>query len=220
VVDESHVTIPQIGGMYEGDAARKRTLIYKDQVFIPGEKGMYPEELETFRTTSKGLDILLRPVKIVDESMLKDFFYSISEESMYSRFFSARTDMPHKRLQDFVAVDYSRKMEILAVILEKDKETIVGLGQYELNADMHTAEVALLVRDNCQGKGVGTELLSYLTYLAKKQGLLGFSAEVLVDNRPIIRLFEKQGFDSEKRREEGVYEMRLRFRPAIAGSGL
>jgi len=139
---------------------------------------------------------------------------------MYSRFFSARTDMPHKRLQDFVAVDYSRKMEILAVILEKDKETIVGLGQYELNADMHTAEVALLVRDNCQGKGVGTELLSYLTYLAKKQGLLGFSAEVLVDNRPIIRLFEKQGFDSEKRREEGVYEMRLRFRPAIVGSGL
>jgi ribosomal protein S18 acetylase RimI-like enzyme len=97
---------------------------------------------------------------------------------------------------------------------------VVGLGQYELNADMHTAEVALLVRDNCQGKGVGTELLSYLTYLAKKQGLLGFSAEVLVDNRPIIRLFEKQGFDSEKRREEGVYEMRLRFRPAIAGSGL
>ena len=202
------------------EAARKRTLIYKDQVFIPGEKGMYPEELETFRTTSKGLDILLRPVKIADESMLKDFFYSISEESMYSRFFSARTDMPHKRLQDFVAVDYSRKMEILAVILEKDKEMVVGLGQYELNADMHTAEVALLVRDNCQGKGVGTELLSYLTYLAKKQGLLGFSAEVLVDNRPIIRLFEKQGFNSEKRREEGVYEMRLRFRPAIAGSGL
>jgi len=202
------------------EAARKRTLIYKDQIFIPGEKGMYPEELETFRTTSKGVTILLRPVKIADESMLKDFFYSISGESMYSRFFSARTDMPHKRLQDFVAVDYSRKMEILAVILAKDKEIIVGLGQYELNADMHTAEVALLVRDNCQGKGVGTELLSYLTYLAKKQGLLGFSAEVLVDNRPIIRLFEKQGFDSEKRREEGVYEMRLRFRPAIAGSGL
>jgi ribosomal protein S18 acetylase RimI-like enzyme len=202
------------------EAARKRALIYKDQVFIPGEKGMYPEELETFRTTSKGLNIQLRPVKIADESMLKDFFYSISEESMYSRFFSARTDMPHKRLQDFVAVDYSRKMEILAVILEKDKEMVVGLGQYELNADMHTAEVALLVRDNCQGKGVGTELLSYLTYLAKKQGLLGFSAEVLVDNRPIIRLFEKQGFDSEKRREEGVYEMRLRFRPATAGSGL
>ena len=104
------------------EAARKRTLIYKDQVFIPGEKGMYPEELEIYRTTSKGLNIFLRPVKITDESMLKDFFYDLSEDSMYMRFFSARKDMPHKRLQDFVAVDYSKKMEILAVITEKDRK--------------------------------------------------------------------------------------------------
>ena len=91
------------------EAARKRTLIYKDQVFIPGEKGMYPEELETYRTTKKGLNILLRPVKITDESMLKDFFYALSEESMYKRFFSARKDMPHQRLQDFVAVDWTQE---------------------------------------------------------------------------------------------------------------
>jgi len=193
------------------EAARKRTLIYKDQVFIPGEKGMYPEELETFRTTRQGLDILLRPVKITDEPMLKDFFYDLSEDSMYLRFFSVRKDMPHQRLQDFVAVDYTRKMEILATIAEKEKEIIVGLGQYELNLDMHTAEVALVVRDEFQGKGVGTELLSYLAYLARRQGLLGFSAEVLVENRSMIRLFEKLGFDTRKRREEGVYEMSMRF---------
>lgn len=193
------------------EAARKRTLIYKDQVFIPGEKGMYPEELETFRTTRQGVSILLRPVKITDESMLKDFFYALSEDSMYLRFFSTRKDMPHHRLQDFVAVDYTKKMEILAVIAEKEKETIVGLGQYELNPDMHTAEVALVVRDKCQGKGVGTELLSYLAYLARRQGLLGFTAEVLVENKPMMSLFEKMGFDTEKRREEGVYEMRMRF---------
>ena len=143
--------------------------------------------------------------------MLKDFFYALSEDSMYLRFFSARKDMPHQRLQDFVAVDYTRKMEILAVITEKEKETIVGLGQYELNPDMHTAEVALVVRDKCQGKGIGTELLSYLAYLARRQGLLGFTAEVLVENRSMIRLFEKLGFDTRKRREEGVYEMSMRF---------
>jgi len=76
---------------------------------------------------------------------------------------------------------------------------------------MHTAEVALVVRDEFQGKGVGTELLSYLAYLARRQGLLGFSAEVLVENRSMIRLFEKLGFDTRKRREEGVYEMSMRF---------
>jgi len=194
------------------EAARKRILIYKDQVFIPGEKGMYPEELEIRRTTKSGLDILLRPVKITDEPMLKDFFYDLSEDSMYKRFFSARKDMPHQRLQDFVAVDYTRKMEILAVRVEKEKETIVGLGQYEQNPDMHTAEAALVVKDEYQGKGVGMELLSYLAYLARRQGLLGFTAEVLAENVPMIRLFEKIGFDTEKRRDEGIYEMRMWFR--------
>ena len=196
------------------EAARKRTLIYKDQVFIPGEKGMYPEELEIYRTTSKGLNIFLRPVKITDESMLKDFFYDLSEDSMYMRFFSARKDMPHKRLQDYVAVDYSKKMEILAVIAEKDmeKETIIGLGQYELNPDKYMAEVALVVKDKFQGQGVGKELLRYLAYLARRQGLLGFTGEVLVENSPMVNLFEKMGFDTEKRREEGVYEMSMRFR--------
>ena len=202
------------------EAARKRTLIYTDQVFIPGEKGMYPEELETYRTTRKGINILLRPVKITDEPMLKDFFYALSEDSMYKRFFSARKDMPHQRLQDFVAVDWTRKMEILAVLPGKEKETIVGLGQYELNPEMHMAEAALVVRDTCQGQGVGTELLAYLILLARRQGLLGFTAEVLAENKSMIRLFEAMGFETEKRHEEGVYEMRMWFRRGSGEEGI
>jgi RimJ/RimL family protein N-acetyltransferase len=194
------------------EEAKKRSLIYRDQAFIPGEKGVYPESLETWRTTKTGLNILLRPVKITDETILKDFFYALSEDSMYLRFFSMRMDMPHQRLQEFMVIDYSQKMVILAVLQDKEKETIVGLGQYEVNRDLHTAEVAIVVRDEYQGKGVGTEILSYLTYLARMQGLLAFTAEVLVENKPMIVLFEKMGFDIEKRREEGVYEMRLRFR--------
>ena len=196
------------------EAARKRTLIYKDQVFIPGERGMYPEELETYRTTRKGLEIFLRPVKITDETILKDFFYDLSEDSMYMRFFSTRRDMPHKRLQEFVVVDWSRKMEILAVIKEneRDRETIIGVGQYELIPDNYLAEVAIVVKDEYQGRGVGGELLSYLTYIARRDGLLGFTAETLVENKAIVGLFEKMGFHTEKRREEGVYEMKMLFR--------
>jgi ribosomal protein S18 acetylase RimI-like enzyme len=74
------------------------------------------------------------------------------------------------------------------------------------------AEVALVVRDKFQGQGVGKELLRYLAYLARRQGLLGFTGEVLVENSPMVNLFEKMGFDTEKRREEGVYEMSMRFR--------
>jgi len=194
------------------EEARKNGLIYKDQAFIPGERGIYPEELESYRTTRANINILFRPVKISDEHRLKDFFYSLSDNSMYRRFISYRKDMPHERLQDFVVIDYTQKMEILAVLGEEDNEEIVGLGQYEIEKDSHMAEVAFAVSDKHQNKGIGQELLGYLTYLARRQGLLGFTAEVLLENRPMLHVFEKMGFDMEKRVGSGVYELKMMFR--------
>ena len=194
------------------EEAKKLNLIYKDQAFIAGEKGEYPEALETHRTTKQGVEVLLRPVRMSDEPLLKDFFYSLSDKSLHRRFLSVREDMPHERLQGFVAIDYTQEMVILAVIQKEEKEVIVGVGQFGIYQTLHTAEVAFAVRDDYQNKGIGTELLSYLTLLAKKQGLLGFYAEVLAENRPMLHLFEKMGFDIKKRREEGVYELEMAFR--------
>ncbi len=194
------------------EGAKKAGLIYKDQAFIPGKRGEYPEDIEACRTTKSGLGILLRPVKISDEPLVKDFFYDLSDQSMYRRFISSRKDMPHERLQEFVVIDYLREMVILAVTGEGETEKIHGIAQYGIGSNSHSAEVAVAVRDELQGKGIGTELLSYATYLAKRQGLLGFTAEVLVENRPMMALFERGGFDIEKRREEGVYELKLVFR--------
>jgi acyl-CoA hydrolase/RimJ/RimL family protein N-acetyltransferase len=199
------------------EEAKRLNLIYQDQAYVPGKGGEYPESLAIHRTTraGAGLEILLRPVKISDEPLIKDFFYSLSDESLYTRFISTRKNVPREMRQDFIVIDYTRDMVILAVVEGKDEpeqETVVGVGQYSLNRDMHTAEVALVVRDDFQGKGIGTELLHYLTYLAKRQGLLGFTAEVLSSNRSMRSLFEKMGFDIEKRREEGVYELKMTFR--------
>jgi RimJ/RimL family protein N-acetyltransferase len=196
------------------EEAKKLNLIFKDQAFIPGKRGEYPEDLETHRTTKKGLEILLRPVKISDEPLLKDFFYSLSDQSLYRRFMSARKDIPHERLQDFVIIDYSREMVILAVLQQEEIEEVVGVGQYGIDEATHSAEVAFAVRDDYQGQGIGTELLSYLTVLAKRQGLLGFTAEVLFENRPMMQVFESAGFDLEKKSTQGVYELKMMFREA------
>jgi len=194
------------------EEARRLHLIYSDQAFIPGIKGEYPEDLEVRKTTRAGLELLLRPIKISDEPLLKEFFYSLSDESMYQRFISARRDIPHELLQDLVAVDYFTKMVLVAVAEVEGRELICGLGQYGMNRDMYTADVALVVRDDFQKKGVAGEMLAYLTFLAKRQGILGFTAEVLVGNEPVFRLFRKMGFDVSKRNEEGVYEMKAMFR--------
>jgi len=194
------------------EEARKMNLIYRDQAFIPGEHGEYPESLEARRKTKAGLDILLRPVKFSDERLLKDFFYSLTDESMYHRFFSSRRDMPHERLQKFVVIDYTKEMVMLAVSEEQGTEVVVGLGQYLIDDLSHTGEIAAVVRDDYQGKGIGAELISYLTYLAKKAGLLGFTAEVLMENIPMLRLFERMGFIIDKRAESGMYELKMSFR--------
>ena len=68
------------------EEAKNLNLIYKDQKFIPGKRGEYPEELETYRTTKTGLEIFFRPIKMSDEPLIKDLFYSLSDESMYRRF--------------------------------------------------------------------------------------------------------------------------------------
>ena len=193
------------------EEAKKNNLIYRDQAFIPGKAGEYPEELEAYRTTRNGLEILLRPVRISDEPLIKDFFYSLSDKSLYRRFMSQRQDMPHDRLQEFVVIDYTKEMVILAVIPEGEKETLAGLGQYSINEGTHTAEVALVVKDEFQNRGIGTELLNYLTQLAKRQGLHGFTAEVLAENKPMLHLFEKTGFDMERGLSSGVYELNISF---------
>ena len=81
--------------------------------------------------------------------------------------------MPHDRLQEFVIIDYTKQMVILAVVKEREKgeeekERIVGIGQYYIDEVTHTADVAFAVRDDYQGKGICTKLFSYLTCPAKK----------------------------------------------------
>jgi len=120
--------------------------------------------------------------------------------------------MPHEQLQKFVVIDYTKEMVILAVIEQDNRESIVGMAQYFIDDKTHTAEVAFVVRDDQQGKGIGLELLAYITLLAKRNGLHGFTAEVLMDNMHMLQLFQKMGFIIEQRAEAGVYELKMSFR--------
>jgi GNAT superfamily N-acetyltransferase len=86
------------------------------------------------------------------------------------------------------------------------------MGQYSVNRDLLTADIGLLVRDEWQKQGLGAELLSYLAYLAKKQGLLGFTAEVLMDNAPVFQLFRKARFDLQKENDSGICFMKAMFK--------
>lgn len=193
------------------EEARRLRLIYHDQEYLPGERGEYPEHLETRKTTRRGLALLLRPVRISDEPLLKEFFYSLSDRSMYRRFLTPTWEMSHERLQGFVVIDYTKEMIILAMVEEGGREQVVGLGEYYLDEDRLWANVAFAVRDTYQNRGVGTELLAFLIHVAKRQGLVGLTAEVLKENEPMLRVFEKMGVPLERTSVEESWDFRLRL---------
>lgn len=192
--------------------AKEHNLIYKDQMLVLDEGGRYPRELETVRTI-KGREYIFRPMKPTDDELLKDLFYSLSAESRYKRFMSARKDMPHERRQDFVQINFNKEMAIVAIDPEiEGPHRMVGVADYQIKEGQNVAEVSIMVRDEYQDQGIGTNLLEYLTMVAKSEGLYGFTAEVLADNRKMLRVFEKMGYDIQKRREGGEYILKMRFR--------
>ena len=198
------------------EEAKKAGFIYSDQMIMPGEKGRYPEELETYRKTKTGMDLFLRPIKMTDEHELKEFVHGLSDRSLYTRFISKRRDLPHERLQELVVIDYTQEMAIVAVVCgEEGKETFVGVGRYYIYPDRQSAEVAFAVRDDYQKKGIGQELLSYLTYLARRQGLLGFTADVLAGNEPMLHVFEKGGFELQRHTSAGLVELKMTFKQEV-----
>ncbi len=187
------------------EEAKKRKLIYKDQTYFSGEKGEYPAHLETYRTTKRNLRIFLRPVKISDETIVKDFFYSLSDKSIYQRFLTGRRQLSHEELQKrFVVIDYTREMVILAVKRYLGQEVITGIAQYCIGENNLSAEVSIVVRDDFQTKGIGFELLSYLATVAKNQGLHTFTADILPDNTAVFRLIEKLGLEFDRKWEGGL----------------
>ncbi len=188
------------------EEAKRLMLIYKDQAFFPGKEGEYPEHLEVHRTTKSGLSLFLRPVKISDETFLKDFFYSLSDRSLYQRFLTIRRHMPHEELQKhFVVIDYTREMIILAIKKYLGHEVITGVAQYRIDETALSAEASIVVRDDFQRRGIGFELLSYLVYVAQRQGLHTLQANIMPGNQAVLNLIKKLGLRTERKWDEGVF---------------
>ena len=191
--------------------AKKLNIIYKDQAFISGKSAEYPEYLEEYRSIKDRTGLCFRPVRINDEGLIKDFFYSLSDQSLQRRFMSLRRDIPHQLRQDFVVIDYTKEFVALATIMAERKEVVVGMGQIAKDDITLFPEVAFAVRDDYQNRGIGFELLDYLTIFAKKEGLHGFTANVLMENQPMLRVFEKTGFTIQRKLEEGVYNLVMKW---------
>lgn len=173
--------------------------------------GIYPEQFITKRTLKSGLEILVRPIKITDDRLVKDFFSNLSDKSMKMRFTGMRTGLKAKDIQHFVNVDYRKSMAIIGLIENNGHEEIVGMAQFVLNEASNLAEFAITTSDKWQRQGIGFQLLSYLQYIAKERGIRGFTASMLVENKPVIALIEQLNIPFEKKASYGTYDITMIF---------
>jgi GNAT superfamily N-acetyltransferase len=133
-----------------------------------------------------------------------------SAQSLYRRFFGARRDFSEKEIEFFVNVDFVNHVALVATVEEGNRTVIVGGGRH-VAVQPGTAEVAFAVVDDYQGQGIGGALLRHLVAIAREAGLEKLVAEVLPDNIPMLKVFEKSGLPCTTRREARVVHVMLRL---------
>jgi acyl-CoA hydrolase/GNAT superfamily N-acetyltransferase len=191
--------------------AKLQHYVYEDQPEQPLIETLYPEELEDWGTSKDGTKLFLRPVKPIDESRMRDLFYSYSKETVYFRFFSFLNSMPHEKLKNFVNVDYDKEMAVVALVPHAGEDDLVGTATYIVDQSTGLAEFAISVHQSWQDKGVGSVLLTYLIKVAKMKGIKGFVGFVLDSNTRMYRLIHKMGYKVESKWEDSVYTLTIRF---------
>lgn len=191
--------------------AKGRNLVYADQIELPVSTAVYPEELERKVELKDGTTAFMRPLKLTDEALLRDMFYQLTPESVQTRFFRTIKSMPHEKLQEFLRVDYDADMAIVVQTSTAADAPIVAVGHYAKDTPTNFAEAAFLVRDDWQGKGIGTLLMTALVDAAVARGIGGFTADVLVQNHGMLRIFHKCGYPVESDLEQGVYHLTIPF---------
>jgi acyl-CoA synthetase (NDP forming)/RimJ/RimL family protein N-acetyltransferase len=141
----------------------------------------------------------IRPITPGDADAWRAFHSRLSQHSIQLRFFAPHPDPSPAEIEHFVRVDYVDRM---AFVVEQDG-AIRGIGRYD-GIEPATAEIAFVVEDADQGRGIGTLLLEYLVAYASAQGLLRFVADTLVDNTQMLGVFRGAGFREQTSTSAGV----------------
>ncbi len=177
-----------------------------NRFMVPGE-----ESMRTSFLLDNGTQVSFRSILPTDEPHMRDLLYNLSQETIYYRFMSRQQQFTHRQILDFVYIDHRRDVAIVGTVPEAHGEDIIAVGRYYLNNRNNKAEVAFVVRDGWQNKGIGSFMFRHLIAIAKRNGIAGFTAEVLRDNYRMQAIFNHSGYRVQSRLEGGVYSFVIDF---------
>ena len=181
--------------------AKELGYLYPDQIYLTKRALNYPHELETIKNFGKGLEIKFRPIKPTDVDRMRRLFYKFSDESRYFRFFSPIHSMPHTKMQSYLNVDYDTSLAVVGIVQELNTERIVAEGRYVYNSSDEWYELAFLVDEEYQNRGIASFMIRYLFDIARSRGIRKLCANVLPNNEKMIYLMKSMDITPEIRED-------------------
>jgi GNAT superfamily N-acetyltransferase len=165
-----------------------------------------------------GTAVTVRAVRPDDRARLRAAFVGLDKESVYTRLFRFKPELTEADLDWLTRVDFDRTVQLVATVGGEDAATVIGSARSVVtdpdDAPATRAEVAFMVEEDCQGRGLASRLLAHLIRLARARGLQFLDAEVLAGNAPMLAVFERSGLPMTRRAEDGVVHVTL----ALAGA--
>jgi len=157
------------------------------------------DEIKNYRVTEQLRDqrlITARAIRPDDKGLLLEAFKEFDEESIYTRFFGPKKELTEKELAWATEVDFSRNVALVVCIQQGDRERIIGGGRYlgTAGSDLPTsAEIAFMVEEDYHGLGIASIVLKHLVLIGRQQGVSCFEAEVLPQNKAMLKVFQRSG---------------------------
>ncbi|CUR58992.1 putative succinyl-CoA synthetase-like protein [metagenome] len=157
----------------------------------------------------------IRPMQPADRELLVEFYSRVSDQSKYYRFFSPMPELSERDLDRFTRVDHRDRVAMILLVAGQ----MIAVGRYDTIRPGY-AEVAFLVEDKHQGRGIGQLLLEHLAQAGRERGVEEFVAEVLPDNQAMIHTFKDAGYQVKSAFEDGVMELVFRIDPTDTAIGV
>lgn len=188
------------------DDAKIMGYLYPDQIYVIENAINYPFNLETTKTFKEGTLVKFRPIKPMDEDMMRRLFYQFSNETKYMRYFAIIRSMPHDKMQHYVNIDYEKVLSLVGIVSQRGNERIIAEARYSYDEGEDNYELAFVVDEKYHNKGIGNFLFKYLLEIAKGRGLTDLVANVLTENEKMIKIFKNSDFKPEMITDEDVIQ--------------
>ncbi|QLJ04484.1 GNAT family N-acetyltransferase [Streptomyces sp. NEAU-sy36] len=177
----------------------------------------YPAHWEADVVLRDGGTARIRPITVDDADRLVHFYEQVSDESKYYRFFAPYPRLSAKDVHRFTHHDFVDRVGLAATVGGEFIATVrydrIGAGGTPASAPADEAEVAFLVQDAHQGRGVASALLEHIAAVARERGIRRFTAEVLPANTKMIKVFTDAGYTQKRSFEDGVVRLEFDIEP-------